>query len=416
MARYSYSKLSAYRTCPLQYRFKYIDKLPVEVAPSIEAFLGSRVHDALEWLYRQVAATRVPTITDVLAAYESFWDAERTSDLRIVDRDLDEAAYRATGRRCLELYVARHAPFADGIVLGLERGFQIPLGDGLVLQGFIDRLMKTKDGSYEVHDYKTSQRLPTPEQARADEQGGWYALAVRHNFPAARDVRLVWHYLRYDEELVTTRTTNELEALEADIVRRVREIESANEFPARESRLCDWCDYLSVCPAKGHRLAVLALPPNEYQGEPGVALVNRLAELRLALRAFTAETESEIARVEQALLAYAREHGYSVIVGDAYEAAISETEVMSFPKKEEPSRPELEARVREHGLWDEVSDLSLAKLEKALQRDELPPAARAALEPFGTARARVSVRLRKRRDSADRSAMDTDGRPSPTEP
>lgn len=402
MARYSYSKLNAHRTCPLQYRFKYIDKLPVEVAPSIEAFLGSRVHDALEWLYQQVAATRVPTTADVLAVYEARWDAERTSELRIVDHDLDEAAYRAAGRRCLELYVARHAPFADGIVLGLERGFQIPLRGGLVLQGFIDRLMKAPDGAYEVHDYKTSQRLPTPEQARADEQGGWYALAVRHNFPAARDVRLVWHYLRHDEQLVTTRTPSELEALEADIVRRVCEIETATEFPARESRLCEWCDYMPVCPAKQHALAVRALPPNQYLGEPGVALVNRLAELRLSLQASNADTEAEIARVEQALLAYARERGYSVIVGDAYEAAISETDVLSFPKKEDPTRPELEARVRELGLWDEASDLSLAKLEKTLRSDGLPPSARAALEHFGTTRPRASVRLRKRRDDADR--------------
>ncbi|MGD9676653.1 MAG: RecB family exonuclease, partial [Candidatus Bipolaricaulia bacterium] len=262
MARYSYSKLGTYRACPLQYRFRYIDKVRVDVAPSIEAFMGSRVHDALEGLYKQVANGRSPSRDDVLSLYEQGWDAERTGDLRIVDDTLDEAAYRAVGRRCLELYIARYAPFDDGLVIGLEDGFQIALGEGLVLNGFIDRLMKHADGVYEVHDYKTSRRLPTPEEARADEQGGWYALAVRRRFPHARDIRLVWHYLRHDEELVSTRTPQEIERLERDIVRRVRAIEAAVDFPAQESPLCAWCDYLAVCPAKGHSLAVAALSPN----------------------------------------------------------------------------------------------------------------------------------------------------------
>ena len=402
MARYSYSRLNSYRTCPLQYRFRYIDKTPVEVAPSIEAFMGSRVHDAMEWLYKQVAGGRAPTADEVLAVYSERWEAKRAGGLRIVNEHLDEAAYRDAGRHCIERYVDRHAPFHEGIVLGLEESFQIPLGDGLVLNGVIDRLMKPEDNVYEVHDYKTSQHLPTPEQAQADEQGGWYALAVRRRFPQAREVRLVWHYLRHDEDLATTRTPEEAQALEKDIVRRARAIEAATDFPAQESRLCAWCDYLSICPAKGHRRAVEALPPNEYLHEPGVVLVNRLAELRALLKTATDGLESEIAQVEEALLAYAREHGYSVIVGDEHEAAISETEVLAFPRKDAPQRAPLESLVRQLGLWDDVSDLNLNKLEKALDREGLPPDARAKLAPFASAEPRITIRLRKERDPADR--------------
>ena len=402
MARYSYSKLNAYRTCPLQYRFRYVDKVSIEVAPSIEAFMGSRVHDALEWLYRQVTGTRVPTAEEVSAVYSARWDAARTGDLRIVSEDLDEAAYREAGRRCLERYVKRYAPFADGLVLGLEDKFQMPLGDGLVLNGVMDRLMKRDDDAYEVHDYKTSQHLPTPEQAQADEQGGWYALAVCRRFPQARTVRLVWHYLRHDEELISTRTREELEALENDIVRRVRIIESATDFPATESRLCAWCDYLSICPAKGHRRALDALLPNEYAHEPGLVLVNRLAELRSSLRASTAQAESEIARVEEALLAYARQHGYTVIVGDAHEAAISESDILSFPRKGDPARVPLETLVHELGLWDDVSELSLTKLGSKMETESLPAGVRAQLGPFAAAETRATIRLREKRDAVDR--------------
>lgn len=402
MARYSYSKLNTYRTCPLQYRFRYIDKIRIEVAPGVEAFMGSRAHDALEWLYKQVGHGRVPTQEEVVAVYNERWDAERPGDLRIVNKDLDEAAYRDAGRRCLEFYCKRHAPFHEGIVLGLEEGYQIPLENGIVLNGFIDRLMKTEDGVYEVHDYKTSQRLPTPEQARADEQGGWYALAVRRRFPHAHAVRLVWHYLRHDEELKSERTPEEAEALEQDIVRRVRAIEAAAEFPAHESALCDWCDYFGMCPAKGHRLAVDTLPPNEYLDEPGVVLVNRLVELRATLKMTGEAMTEEIERVEDALLRYAREHRYTVVVGDDHEASISESEVLSLPRKDDPAREPLEAAVRHLGLWDDVSDLSLSKLGKALAEDQLPPAARAELAPFAASETRVTIGLRKKRDAEDR--------------
>jgi hypothetical protein len=132
VARYSYSKLNTYGTCPLQYRFRSIDKIRIEVAPGVEAFMGSRAHDALEWLYKQVGHGSVPTQEEVIAVYSERWDAERPGDLCIVNKDLDEAACRDAGRRCLELYCRHHAPFDEGIVLN----------------GLIDRLIETQVGVY----------------------------------------------------------------------------------------------------------------------------------------------------------------------------------------------------------------------------------------------------------------------------
>ncbi len=398
MARYSYSKLAAYRNCPLQYRFRYIEKIPVEVAPSIEAFMGSCVHAALEWLYKRVRDGRTPADDEVLAIYGARWAASGAHGLRIVNPDQDEAGFRETGRRCLERYMQRHRPFGDGLVLGLEETFQMELSDGTQLNGVIDRLMKTQDGAYEVHDYKTSQHLPTPDEARADEQGGWYALAVRRRFPAAREIRLVWHYLRHDEEFVSARTPGELAALQADIAARVRAVESATEFPARESRLCAWCDYVGRCPVHGHRHALTALPPSDVTQETGVTLVNRLSELRASLRAATTDVNEEIECVEAALVRYARERGYTVVVGDQDEAVISERPAVAFPRKGEPGREPLEALVRELGLWDDVSDLSLSKLGDKFEGDDVPLHARAQLAAFGAPDRHLSVRLRRRRE------------------
>ncbi len=396
MAQYSYSKLGTYDTCPLQYRFRYIDRVRVDVGPSVEACLGTVVHDVLEWLYEQVGHGVIPSWPAVRTHYQALWKATWTDDMRIVREGTTPEGYRKVGEQCLEHYYARHAPFEEGIVLGLEVPFEIPLAGGTVLRGYLDRLTKRGDGVYEVHDYKTSTRLPTPGEAARDQQAGWYALATQMRFPHAQEVRLVWHYLRHDERLVTTRTPLELEALKQDIVRRIRVIEAADTFPPRESALCPWCDYLTICPAKGHRLVVEALPANAYLGEPGVALVDRLAALKEDVKAYTDERKREIGQVEEALQAYARQHGYTVVVGSAMEAVIDEREVVALPRADDAERSDLEAIIRDAGLWESFSSLSLDKLRKAMNEGILPESLRARLAQLARTEQRATVRLRRR--------------------
>src|SRR3972149_7521601 len=43
---YSPSRISTYESCPRQYKYRYIDRIPRE-EESIEAFLGPRGHEAL---------------------------------------------------------------------------------------------------------------------------------------------------------------------------------------------------------------------------------------------------------------------------------------------------------------------------------------------------------------------------------
>ncbi len=396
MARYSYSRLDTYASCPLKYKFQYLDRVKVDVGPSVEAFLGSRVHDALEWLYRQVQLGFTPSVDEVFARYKEAWDAEWADNVRIVRRGMASDAYRGLGVRCLELYCARHAPFAGEIVLGLEMPFSISLDEGTELHGFIDRLTKRDGDIYEVHDYKTSGTLPEPEEAARDVQAGLYALATRSRFTHAREVRLVWHYLRFDERLVTTRSPEELDALRADTLRRIREIEWAAEFPPRESALCAWCEYSGICPAKGHRRMLATHPENRHLGEPGVVLVDRLAKLKAELKETTARLETEITQVEAALVAYARDRGFAVVAGTEAEAAVTEEETLIFPAAGDPVRAELEGRLRRLGLWESCAGVGLDKVKKLVRDGDLSEEARGEILGLARVEPKVTVRLRRR--------------------
>ena len=71
---YSYSKLNCFKTCPQQYKIIYIDKIKKK-DESIEAFMGKRVHEVLEWLYSKVDYRDSYMVFDVLLdKYYEYWN------------------------------------------------------------------------------------------------------------------------------------------------------------------------------------------------------------------------------------------------------------------------------------------------------------------------------------------------------
>jgi RecB family exonuclease len=396
---YSYSKLSTFDQCPQKYRFRYVERVKVDLGPSIEAFLGSRVHEALEWLYDLLLHGKVSSADDLLATYERAWAAAWSEEVRIVRHDLSAEDYRTVGRDLLQRYYARHAPFEKGLVLGLERPFRFALDGEHSLNGFMDRLMRAEGEVIEVHDYKTGGRLATPEEAATDRQAGVYDLAASHLFPDAAEIRLVWHYLRFDEQRISSRTPLEREALRQELLAAMRRIESEATFAPKESGLCDWCEFYDLCPAKAHgRLIRDAQAHEESPAHDGVALVDRLVALREELAARRKEVERGIEEIEGQLVAFASAEGLSTVLGTNHEAVIDREPKLVFPGAADPQRESLEEALREVGLWEQVADVSLARLRSLLASGAIEEEVAVGLREYATVEPRATVRLRKRAD------------------
>jgi putative RecB family exonuclease len=62
MTIYSHSRLRCFEQCPARFKFQYIDKVETEEEQSVEAFLGSRVHETLEKLYRDMLHQKHDTL------------------------------------------------------------------------------------------------------------------------------------------------------------------------------------------------------------------------------------------------------------------------------------------------------------------------------------------------------------------
>lgn len=208
MKVYSHSRLSCYEQCPNKFKLKYIDKVKPEVEQSVEAFLGSRVHETLEKLYQDLQFKKMNTLEDLLDFLRNEWQKNWSDDIVIVKEEYGQKNYLKMGEQYVTDYYNRYEPFDQERTIALEDRILIDLdGSGeYKLQGFIDRLVEVKDGFYEIHDYKTNSRLPLPEYIKNDRQLALYAIGVKERYPDAKSVRLVWHFLKFDKEIDSTRT------------------------------------------------------------------------------------------------------------------------------------------------------------------------------------------------------------------
>ncbi len=283
MPVYSHSRLSSFEKCPLQYRYRYIDRIKRDTQ-GIEAFMGNRVHEVLEKLYGDLGKTKHNSVDELLAFYRSAWDANYSDKVKIVKTEYTADYYRQVGERCIVNYYQRHDPFEDGVTVGLEERVQMALDEGgrYLIQGYIDRLARAGPEVYEIHDYKTSSSLPSAADLRKDRQLTLYRMAVAKKFPGAKEIRLIWHYLAFDQVLVSDRTPGEIEGHRRKTIELIDTVEAAKEYPPHESALCRWCEYRNICPVQKHLVKAEAPPRNESpKGEGAVVAPFKAEQLDL---------------------------------------------------------------------------------------------------------------------------------------
>jgi len=362
---YSHSQLSTYEECPLKYKLRYRDKIKRDVE-SVEAFLGSTVHEALKKCYDHVRLARLATLDELLDSYDNLWQQNWHDGIVITRKGVTADDYRALGRKMIETYYQRHAPFDQDITIGTEMRIRFSLDDGgrYQFQGVIDRLARTQGGIYHIHDYKTSAYLPSQEDIDNDRQLAFYQIGVQKRWLGVQEIQLIWHYLAFDCRLVSQRSQEKIAELAEETIRLIDELEATEEFLPKESDYCKWCEYPDLCPTRKHLYTVEALPANEYLSEPGVVLVNRYAELKEK----AGEIDEEMAKVKDALIDYARQEGVTVLKGSRYKVRVQFGEKLGFPRKGEPDRENLDDTIIQAGKWPEVSQLDTTALTRIVEK------------------------------------------------
>jgi putative RecB family exonuclease len=308
------SRAADFKSCPLLYRFRTIDRLPER--PSPDQARGTLVHAVLERLFDLPAAERTaeaaadlvtPEWERLVADHEElaalFADPPAPADagpgeplpidfpaptavpvaeptaqeappaapvgdmLPIAFPVADQAPaegrmwrredFLAAARALLDGYFAVEDPRRlepaerESLVSALV---EAPDDDGkLLIRGYIDRLDVSPEGALRVVDYKTGGAPREAFEARALFQLKFYALVLwRTRGVVPRVLRLL--YLKDAEACDYSPDADELARFERTLLALWRAIEQATEakeFRPKPSRLCGWCSHKALCPAYG---------------------------------------------------------------------------------------------------------------------------------------------------------------------
>ncbi|MFN8168812.1 MAG: PD-(D/E)XK nuclease family protein [Candidatus Nanopelagicales bacterium] len=264
------SRAGDFMTCPLLYRFRVVDRLPER--PSLAAVRGTVVHQVLEDLFDLPAEQR--TLATAQSMLPAAWETVQAEDEAVVTElfaDADEAqAWLATAEPLLETYFRLEDPRT---LEPAERELRVEttLDDGLVLRGYVDRLDRNAAGDLRVVDYKTGKAPGEGFEQKALFQMRFYALVLwRATGTVPRLLQLLYlgseHVLRYEpDEADLLATERKVKALWAAIQRA----HETGDWRHSPSRLCDWCDHQSRCPAFGGTPPPLPVLPVPVVHTPG---------------------------------------------------------------------------------------------------------------------------------------------------
>lgn len=246
------SRAADFKTCPLLYRFRTIDRLPEKT--TVEQARGTLVHAVLERLFDEPAAERTPPRAAELV--EPQWrrlTAEQADLAELVaDDPTAEAGLLTSAGQLLHGYFSVEDPRR---LSPAEREclVEAQIDGDLLLRGYVDRLDVSPAGELRVVDYKTGGAPREAFEARALFQLKFYALVLwRTRGVVPRVLRLL--YLKDAEACDFTPDADDLVRFERTLLALVRAIEqaaAAGEFRPKPSRLCDWCGHQRLCPTFG---------------------------------------------------------------------------------------------------------------------------------------------------------------------
>src|SRR3954471_9510936 len=256
------SSMGTFTSCPLSFRFSYIERLPEP--PSAPASKGTLVHLALQHLMWRPPAERTieAALLDLdraradLEAHPEFAELELTEE--------EWAGFHADAAVLVGRYFEMEDP-TQVQVLGVELRVSATTADGVTIRGIIDRLELDADGELVVTDYKTGSAPSEGWEQQSMAGVHVYSLLCERMF-GRRPARVQLLYLSKPERIITTPSDQSLRGVDVKtnaVMQAVRQACRRDDFRPRTSALCNYCSFQEFCP--------------EFDGQPDLARPTLLA-------------------------------------------------------------------------------------------------------------------------------------------
>lgn len=255
---FSFSKLTAFRNCPYQYRFSYVLKVPTKNKHYFS--FGKTIHASLQKIFELVAAKRDQAQGNLFA------ENDKAKEAKPVEISWDEVKpiyssawidnwYQSEGQK-KEYYEKGKEQLKEFLsiyngawprAVYIEKGFKNKI-QGLdnqlyTIGGTIDRVDEV-DGKLKLVDYKTGS---PKEKLHLDDKFQLliYQMAAQSIFKREID-SLVFYYLENNTGIEFLGTDEELSNTQDKIVKTINDIREG-EFPPSPGPLCKHCDFFNIC-------------------------------------------------------------------------------------------------------------------------------------------------------------------------
>ncbi|MBI3577495.1 ATP-dependent helicase [Candidatus Gottesmanbacteria bacterium] len=237
----SYSQLATFDTCPLQYKYRYVLKIPVP--PSAALAFGDSMHKTVRAFYELVRQGHKPTKDALVRLLDDYW-----MPIGYGNKSYEERM-KQHGRELLSgFYDKGFDP--KRIPSSLEQPFKIKITPRLKLGGKIDRVDELPGGKIEIIDYKTGQ-APKTKDVSNDPQLTVYALAATDEGiykKTPEQVTVSFYFFESQEKVSATRTKEQLAAIKQEVAQKADEI-SRSDFHPTPGKHCDFCEFRLICEA-----------------------------------------------------------------------------------------------------------------------------------------------------------------------
>ena len=231
------SAVQSYRSCPQRYLFSSLWSL--QEGPKATLTFGRVIHATIRRMMAEFKKGNRLPFDEVQRIFEAEWSAVGFED------DYQEGEYKKDGLEQLRVF---HQTVLEQplLVLELEKNFELPVENNVILKGRIDQVNSLGRSDVEIVDYKTG-KAKKDADAKKDLQLSIYAIATKEVFEW-NPVRLVFHYLQDNQRQETARDAKQLDQALRVVQETAADIR-AGEFSAKPGFICRNCAYKPICPA-----------------------------------------------------------------------------------------------------------------------------------------------------------------------